>query len=457
MKNRGLVATIVIMSGIIVMLIVTLLLIKLPTIVGIKSILLDETQVTVESIEESIEETTETEPVKTIDTSIENYSGYNGYVNIEYPVITGMVDAELEERINNKLKMNALSIVSLYPISTALQKLDIYCTVKKLDDDYITVLYNGQVVGRSVKNPSSTGESGSSSGGSGTRRSSSSNDPYLNGFVDPLAGGLNQGALNPGLNGYNQGLAGIMNKAVQNHSNVINDGNSSLPLPNSGGSTEVYRGNVSNNNSKAVIKNQSTADAGPTVYNEPAPTAAKASPNKKSTVYDGNVATNNPTSQIINPLVPNSQAPNGAVTSNANVVQNTPPVYGYAGSNNSASTIDQRIFYTNTIDLKTCLDVKLSDIADPATLAKYARSSNVEFVNIDDTKRTEVRNYIKRTVQSKLTEDLTEKADFRNTELSVWPKHFSYIDDDGSVCFTIKLSSKLGNYVIVKYNGDSNK
>ena len=96
------------------------------------------------------------------------------------------------------------------------------------------------------------------------------------------------------------------------------------------------------------------------------------------------------------------------------------------------------------------MDVHLSEFADPATLAKYARSSKVEFVNIDSTDRTAVRNYIKKTIQSTLTEQLSA-ADFRNETLKTWPKNFSYRDEDGTIYFTCRLSSKLGNYAIIKY------
>ena len=44
-----------------------------------------------------------------------------------------------------------------------------------------------------------------------------------------------------------------------------------------------------------------------------------------------------------------------------------------------------------------------------------------------------------------------KNADFRNKGLNSWPKIFSYKDVDGTVYFSVKLSSKLGNYAIVKY------
>ena len=125
------------------------------------------------------------------------------------------------------------------------------------------------------------------------------------------------------------------------------------------------------------------------------------------------------------------------------------PVSGFANTN--ASDIDQKIYFTNTIDLKTGLDMKLGDyISDFNALAKYLRSSKVEFANINDSDRKAVREYVNKTVQSKYVEQM-KAADFRNEGVASWPKIFSYKDTDGTIYFSVKLSSKLGNYAIVKY------
>ena len=140
-------------------------------------------------------------------------------------------------------------------------------------------------------------------------------------------------------------------------------------------------------------------------------------------------------------------APTETSAGNSNVY--SLPVSGFANTN--ASDIDQRIYYTNTINLKTGLDMRLSDyVKDFDALAKYLRSSKVEFANIDDSDRKQVREYVNKTVQSKYVEQM-RTADFRNEGVSSWPKIFSYRDTDGTVYFSVKLSSKLGNYAIVKY------
>ena len=71
----------------------------------------------------------------------------------------------------------------LYPISTALQNLNVSCEVRRFDDSYITIIYEGRVVGRT---------NGNSSSGSSKKNNNANvaggKDPYLDGFVDPLAG-----------------------------------------------------------------------------------------------------------------------------------------------------------------------------------------------------------------------------------------------------------------------------
>ena len=51
-----------------------------------------------------------------------------------------------------------------------------------------------------------------------------------------------------------------------------------------------------------------------------------------------------------------------------------------------------------------------------------------------------------------LAESLEKYSDFHDEGNTIWPKHFSYRDEDGTLYFTVKLSSRLGNYAIIKYN-----
>ena len=337
----------------------------------------------------------------------------------------------MQEKLNNKIKTNALAIVPLYPISTAVQDLTISCEVKHLDEDYITIIYEGRVVG--VK----AGSSSSSSSSSKSSKKSSSNipDPYLDGFVDPLT-----------IWGQNINQSNIMptTGAPINYS-----------VPTTENRAEVTY-NTNQNNS--VVPNSgatNTADKGSVVVDIKSPTAKR-----KDTFAVEQTASNNPTGNM-SPIISNSYSANGVYyygqsgtvapveTSSGNSTTYSLPVSGFANTN--ASDIDQKIYFTNTINLKTGLDMKLGDyVTDFNALAKYLRSSKVEFANIDDSDRKAVREYVNKTVQSKYVEQM-KAADFRNEGVTSWPKIFSYKDTDGTIYFSVKLSSKLGNYAIVKY------
>lgn len=394
MKNKGLIATIIVMLMVIVVLLVTLLLVKMPSLV-----ILDVFKFNKET--ETVAEPTsvETKPIpqveiveeKKVDTVVHTYEGYNGHVSIEYPEVTGMDNVMLMEKINEKLKMNALSIVPLYPISTALQNLKIYCEINTLSEDYITVLYKGDVVGKDANSTNVNSKNGSS---------------YREETVKA---------------------------PVANFNNFVIDSASAplfstMPLPKSGDVTIIENTNPNANPVVVPDRDAHTSDGGPVAReNIKAPVANKGNLKSGPAVADTDLA--------IGPGMTG--------------VQQGAPISGFSGS--SASTVNHKIFYANTINLKTGEDIKLSDIADAKTLAKYARSTNAEYVNVSKANTSAVRTYIRRTVESKLTSELENETDFRNEDLKTWPKHFSFLGSDGYVYFTVKLSSKLGNYVIIKY------
>ena len=417
MRNKGLIATIVVMSAVIITLIAALLLMQLPTAFSfddVKDLFVRKTTEVAKETTADVIETSETIEIEEekLNTGSKTYTSNNGRININYPEISGMKDKDLQDKINNKIKVNATSIISLYPISTALQNLDIEYDIKHLSEDYITITYEGRVVGinSTPTNKNTKNSTGSSS------KSSNSSDPYLDGFVDPLK------------------VFGGSTVAPQN--NISLPSVNALPMPTQN-EVQVY-----DNSASATVRrpddHASAADGGPTVSEIKSPTSPR-----NSLISEDKIATNNP-SPTAN-IVSNETYP----YNNGNVYN--PPVYGHTST--SASTIDQKIFYTNTIDLKTGIDLTLKDyVTDFDALAKYARSSDVEFVNIDDNNKAEVRKYIRRTIQSTLKNYLENYSDFRNEGITNWPKHFSYRDDDGTIYFTIKLSSKLGNYAIIKYN-----
>ena len=415
MKNKGLIATIVVMSAVIITLIAVILLMQMPSIFSIdnlKDTFLKKAteQVSEEPTPAEIEttestEVLETEEIKKLTTTTKKYTQSKERINIDYPEISGMDNLKLQEAINAKIKNNAISIIKLYPISTALQKLNISCDVKYINDDYITILYEGRVVGIN-SNASNANSRGNASVSKSTDKKVTSGDPYLDGFIDPLSIGTFQ----------------------QNFNFTLPSEQAIVPPADTVTSRDNSR-NVINNN-QYIDPDTHTADIGPSVSEIRTPTSARDNP---GIVSSGYIASNNPSQ-----------------SGGSNI-----PVYGYTGTDTSARTIDQKIFYTNTINLRTGNDMSLKDyVTNFEALAKYARSSDVEIVNIDSSNRTEVRNYIRRTVLPTLTEHLEKNSDFRNETLTTWPKHFSYRDEDGTIYFTIKLSSKLGNYAIIKYNNN---
>lgn len=446
MKNKGLVATIVVLIAVIITLVAVLVLMQMPTILtkdGLAGKIFNnksESTIisTVETTEKKkidINETTEALPK--ITTMVEHYSAYKDHVNIDYPQIVGLDDNSMQEKINNKIKTNALSIVPLYPISTAVQNLNISCEVKHLDENYIIIVYEGKVVGVKAGNSGSS-SSKSSNSGSSSKKGTSYNDPYLDGFVDPLA-----------TFGQNAAQMNIMPTTSAPISYTTQPTTASV---------EVTKNSNASNTVMPDPNSSSTADKGPTPVDIKSPTAPA---NRNASVAVENQATNNPTGGSSPVVNSNNYSSSGVYysqsgtqvapteTSSANSTTYSLPVYGFVNTN--ASDIDQKIYYTNMIDLKTGKDMKLGDfVTDLDALAKYLRSSKVEFVNIDDSERKAVRDYINKTVQSKYVEQM-KAADFKNESITTWPKIFSYRDSDGVVYFSVKLSSKLGNYAIVKY------
>ena len=427
MKNKGLIATIVVLVAVIITLIAVVFLMQMPTIMSIeglsnKSANKKETSVvstleTVETTREIEVETTARAPKKA--TKIETHIDHNGHVKIDYPVIEGMQDKDLQARINEKIKTNALSVVPLYPISTALQNLEVSCEVKSFNDDYITIIYEGRVVGRANKGNSSSGNSGNQKP---ANYNSSTKDPYLDGFVDPL-----------GIYGQAGRMGGIPQAATIAPQATTTANNSNVEVSKSGQNQKV----PTNNNTR-------TSDTGPSVSVIHSPTA----PHNQSTYID-NTASNNPYNTGNSGVYPNSGTRvNTAPTNSSSDLYNY-PVSGF--TNTSLSTIDQKIYYTNTVDLRTGLDVSLKEyVSDLEKLSKWLRSSKVEFANVNESNRKAVREYVNLTVQSRYLTQM-KNADFQNKGLKEWPKIFSYKDSDGTVYFSVKLSSKLGNYAIVKY------
>ena len=132
----------------------------------------------------TIEETTEEEKwvntETTVSYNIDNYVQDNA--NISYPVVYGMSDLKQQAAINNKLYINACSVVVLYPIDTKNQTLSITPEVVDINDRYITVVYSGQLSGKASKTSSkSTNNSSQTTKKSTSGSSNRSSNDYYNG------------------------------------------------------------------------------------------------------------------------------------------------------------------------------------------------------------------------------------------------------------------------------------
>lgn len=320
--------------------------------------------ITIISTESIIETVAEIEPILT--TTMSNYT-YKDSVNIEYPIIDGMADKNLQERVNKKIFDNAKSIVELYPISTSMQELNINARVNELNENIITIIYEGRVVGYTVKN-------------------SSTNNTYNSEFNNNTDNFFN----NYQITGDNNFFGVVPNITSQNGWEPV------APIINGNG------GNI----------NQMPNANGD--YIPVAPGGV------------GDYA------QI---------SPNGI----GDYIPVPPNVFGFT----KTIEVNQKIFYTNTIDLQTAKDIYLSEKVDPEKLAKYARSSKAEIVNLENYNENEIRTYIRKSTVTALT-DVFTNADFKNKKMNYWPKSFSYVDD-GDLYFTVRLSSKLGNYALIKY------
>lgn len=114
------------------------------------------------------EEIVETDIEKPVSYTIKSYIDDTKNININYPEVNGMKDIEQQANVNNKLYINALSIVALYPINPKLQKLTITPEVVEIDNSKITVLYTGQ-----LENPSASTKKRTTNSSRAAKKSSS--------------------------------------------------------------------------------------------------------------------------------------------------------------------------------------------------------------------------------------------------------------------------------------------
>lgn len=93
--------------------------------------------------ETTIEETT-TEEVKKVDAKVETYITEDGKVTIEYPVVRNMQNTQMQDKVNEVLKNNAVSVIKNFPIN-AKDTANIKCSINYLDSNRISILYNGNI------------------------------------------------------------------------------------------------------------------------------------------------------------------------------------------------------------------------------------------------------------------------------------------------------------------------
>lgn len=138
-------------------------------------------------------------------------------------------------------------------------------------------------------------------------------------------------------------------------------------------------------------------------------------------------------------------------------------VVSYKGElKNPSTSKTENLFYTNTVDLETVQNMRLSDYADAYTVAGYIASGDYKLESVSANEQS-VRSYIN---SSEKTTDYYFKklqaadfsggytADENSTPAASWPEIFSY-EKQGIVYVSIPLSSELGNYAIIKYSPDN--
>lgn len=114
-----------------------------------------------------------------------------------------------------------------------------------------------------------------------------------------------------------------------------------------------------------------------------------------------------------------------------------------------------RLFYTNTVDVKTISDVSLRDAADPYTMAAYALAEDVQLKDADEETLRAYREQQK-TMSVEQYQTCLERGDFplkkgADGTTVTWPDSFSYAAD-GALYFSVPVPHAMGDYVIVEYD-----
>ena len=120
------------------------------------------------------------------------------------------------------------------------------------------------------------------------------------------------------------------------------------------------------------------------------------------------------------------------------------------------------LYYTASFDLETGKLKRLSDYADPYTLAGYLVSDDCKVI-FPDFAVAETLDYVKggvtgtaedqQTAIDEWTEVLKE-GDFNENDMKTFPSVFSY-ENQGNIYFTIPLPHVLGEYAVISFTPDT--
>lgn len=119
------------------------------------------TQASAETEKETLPETSapettvpqkETEAVRRVTADLATYTYEN--ISIQYPVVSQMEDEEKQQKVNDLLKENALSVLKANQINEDQDTLKIKCQVVSVDRSRINAVYTGELSAKGAAHPS---------------------------------------------------------------------------------------------------------------------------------------------------------------------------------------------------------------------------------------------------------------------------------------------------------------
>ncbi len=124
----------------------------------------------------------------------------------------------------------------------------------------------------------------------------------------------------------------------------------------------------------------------------------------------------------------------------------------------SGNATPVKLFYTNTVAVKTLKDLGLRDAVDADSMVNYALGDAFELDNAGESEVNAYKAWVQSTGKEALQKSLEEKlaaSDFplkkgENGKLR-WPESFSYVKD-GEIYFSISVPQDMGNVVVLKYD-----